>query len=111
MLSLFDITGSVWFPPMLNFLQFSILVARVIAAVLGRVAVYAGRFRLSKLGRTGSEDMFRARSVAVLAADILQMSGFLFGSKSAFVVHTNDVADNTFRIELRSGLFERRIGS
>jgi len=58
MLSLFDIAGSVWFPPMLNFLHKSILIARVIAAVLGRMAVYAGRFRLSKLGRTGSEVMF-----------------------------------------------------
>ena len=58
MLYLFDIAGSVWFPPMLNFLQFSILIARVIAAVLGRVAVSAGRFLLSKLGRTVSKDMF-----------------------------------------------------
>ena len=58
MLYLFDITGSVWFPPMLNFLHKIILIARVITAVLGSMAVDTGRFRLGKLSRTESEVMF-----------------------------------------------------
>ena len=70
MLYLFDITGSVWFPPVLNFLHKSVLIARIITAMIRRVAVKAGRFRPGKLGYIGSEDMFRARPVAVLAADI-----------------------------------------
>ena len=55
---LFDIAEGVWFRPMNDFLLKRSLIARVFAAVLGCVAVNAGRFRLCKLGHTGRKVMF-----------------------------------------------------
>jgi len=67
---LFDIAGGVWFPPMLDSLQKNILIARVVAAVLGRMTVNTGHFWLRRLDFIGLFIVLRSRAMTVFAADI-----------------------------------------
>ena len=54
--------------------------------------------------------MLGTRPVAVFAADVLQFGGFCRGDIAGLVLHTDDVADDTFGVIFGADLFERSEG-
>jgi hypothetical protein len=94
---------------MYYFLQITLLVPLIADAMLRRMTVGADGFRFREFYCSKASDMFGARAVAILAANIFQMRRFFLRNETALIIHPNNMTENTLRVELGIDLLERRI--